>query len=107
MKETRFYFSSAVVLLLAGLYAIYAFLDAKLFDRHYIFTPENLHSLSKDAIAQHGNNTRAVVDSIVQHLRADVNLSPYLSVDEEWCFNNAGGAMGAMYIIHASEWRCC
>lgn len=103
MKETRFFFSSAIVLLIAGLYGIYAILDANLFDNHYIFTPGRLHDLSKDAISKHGNNTRAVVDSIVEQLRSDSSLSPYLSANEEWCFNNAGGAMGAMYIIHASE----
>lgn len=103
MKETRFYFSTLIVLLLASVYAISGILDTNFFERHYIFTPESLHDLSKSAIALHGNNTKALVSSIVEQLRDDPSISPYLSVEEEWCFNNAGGAMGAMYIIHASK----
>ncbi|KAK4547594.1 C-8 sterol isomerase [Oleoguttula mirabilis] len=68
----------------------------------YIFTPEQLHDLSLKAIAQHGNDTSGVVTSIVNDLRADPKVASSLSVDEEWVFNNAGGAMGAMYVIHAS-----
>ena len=68
----------------------------------YIFNPEKLHSISLSAVDQHGNDTAAVVTSIVDELRADGDLAPYLSVDEEWIFNNAGGAMGSMYLIHAS-----
>lgn len=49
-----------------------------------------------------GNNTQAVVASIVTQLRENPAVKPYLSIEEEWIFNNAGGAMGAMYIIHAS-----
>lgn len=103
MIATKFYFSTIIVVVLSCIYAVSSILDNNLLDKHYVFTPDRLHALSKNAIAKHGNDTRAVVDNIVGQLRADDNLSPYLSTDEEWCFNNAGGAMGAMYIIHASE----
>jgi len=66
----------------------------------YIFTPSELHALSLDALALHGENTTAVVDHIVSSLSA--THGPAINRDEEWIFNNAGGAMGAMYVIHAS-----
>ncbi|ORY71204.1 ERG2/sigma1 receptor-like protein [Pseudomassariella vexata] len=66
----------------------------------YIFDKDHLHDLAKRGIAAHGNDTRSIVHYITSELHerypANVNL------DEEFIFNNAGGAMGAMYIIHAS-----
>lgn len=69
-------------------------------DKFYIFTPAELHALSLEAIAKHGNDTTSVVEHIVSSL--SVSHASYINLDEEWVFNNAGGAMGAMYIIHAS-----
>lgn len=66
----------------------------------YIFTPSELHSLSLDALSLHGENTTGVVSHIVSTLAATHGQA--VNTDEEWIFNNAGGAMGAMYIIHAS-----
>lgn len=69
-------------------------------ERFYIFDPAGLHAVSQSAIAAHGNDTRAVVDHIVSSLAA--SHPNHVNVHEEWVFNNAGGAMGAMYLIHAS-----
>lgn len=96
MQESKIYFSSAILLLISSIYAIYSILETNILERYYIFTPEQLRGLSEGAIQQHGNNTQALVASIVKQLRGDEGIAPYLSVDEEWCFNNAGGAMGAM-----------
>lgn len=103
MKDTRVYLSSLAVLVLASIYGIHCVLEANILNSHYIFTPGNLHGIALNSIQQHGNDTKALVASIVDQLRSDVGIAPYLSLDEEWVFNNAGGAMGAMYIIHASE----
>jgi C-8 sterol isomerase len=69
-------------------------------ERLYIFSPSELAKLSTDAIGAHGNDTAAVVEYIVAHLAT--NHPDHVNLDEEWIFNNAGGAMGAMYVIHAS-----
>lgn len=96
---------SAFAIVLALLSALVVYLDAHL-ESFYIFEPAHLHDLSQRAIAAHGNETRSVVSYIVREL--DQKLSgKHLNFDEEWVFNNAGGAMGAMYIIHASESFLC
>jgi C-8 sterol isomerase len=75
------------------------FLESHL-EKFYIFTPSELQSLTQDALKTHGNDTSSVVEYIVSHLSA--THPKHVNLDEEWIFNNAGGAMGAMYIIHAS-----
>lgn len=93
---------SIAVLITAIAYGIYSILEANL-ESFYIFNPKQLHEISLSAIERHGSNTTALVASIVSQLQAVDSIKPYVNVDQEWIFNNAGGAMGAMYIIHASE----
>ena len=92
---------TVLALLLALLSGLFYFLDSHL-EWFYIFTPAELHDLARRAIGAHGNDTRAVVAFIVGELSEKLP-GGYVNLDEEWIFNNAGGAMGAMYIIHASE----
>jgi C-8 sterol isomerase len=90
-----------VAVAVAVLSAVFYFLDSHL-EWFYIFNPKDLHDLAQRAIGAHGNDTRAVVGFIVDELSEKLP-GGYVNLDEEWIFNNAGGAMGAMYIIHASE----
>ncbi|KAH9881841.1 C-8 sterol isomerase [Plenodomus biglobosus] len=86
-------------LLLGGVTTLMYMLESHL-PNFYIFTPSELHSLSLEALTLHGNDTSAVVSHIVSSLAS--THANHVNLDEEWMFNNAGGAMGAMYIIHAS-----
>jgi len=99
---TRTWTQSLTILAVVGvlLSALYYFLDSHL-DWFYILSPPELHDLSLRAIAAHGNDTRSVVAYIATELQ-DKFPGGYINLDQEWIFNNAGGAMGAMYIIHAS-----
>lgn len=98
---------------LAILAAFFAFFGTiiKLLDNRlqqfYIFDQAKLHDISRVAIAKHGNATDLIFDEIVSELKKDPKIGPTLNKNSfrdhnEWVFNNAGGAMGSMYIIHAS-----
>lgn len=89
-----------LAVIIALLSALFYYLDSHL-EWFYILNPAGLHDLSLRAIGAHGNDTRAVVSFIVSELSERLP-GGYVNLDEEWIFNNAGGAMGAMYIIHAS-----
>jgi hypothetical protein len=91
---------SIIAVLIALFSAIVYFMEQNL-SSFYVFDTQELHDLSKRAIATHGNDTRSVVAQIVGEL-SQGPAGDYVNLDEEWVFNNAGGAMGAMYIIHAS-----
>ena len=93
---------TVLTVVIALVSALFYFLDSHL-EWFYIFKPSELHDLSLRAIGAHGNDTRAVVDFIVGELSQKLP-GGYVNLDEEWIFNNAGGAMGAMYIIHASKY---
>ena len=63
--------------------------------------------LSQEAVKLYGNSTEQVFQHIVDELKKDPKVAPTLNRNSfkdpsEWVFNNAGGAMGSMYIIHAS-----
>jgi len=72
--------------------------------RWYVFDPTSLHELAKAAIGASPNNTAGMIEHIVTNLTATYPSTQIkINTDSsEWVFNNAGGAMGAMYIIHAS-----
>lgn len=86
---------------LVGVLSTIVYLLDRNLESFYIFKTDHLHDLSKRGIAAHGDDTRAIVDYIVTELQ---DMYPdNVNLDQEWFFNNHGGAMGSMYIIHASQ----
>lgn len=86
--------------LLTALLASVVYVIEQNLDKFYVFELDHLQDLAKRSVEHHGNNTRGAVKYIVDELSE--RLPAHVNVEEEWMFNNAGGAMGAMYIIHAS-----
>ncbi|KAH7032794.1 ERG2/sigma1 receptor-like protein [Microdochium trichocladiopsis] len=70
----------------------------------YIFKTGELHDLAKRAVALYPDDTAAIVKHIVDELaeKHPKHVNPAHDVSAEWMFNNAGGAMGGMYLLHAS-----
>jgi C-8 sterol isomerase len=92
--------------ILIGVLSPVVYLLEQNLESFYIFKPDHLHDLAKRGIVAHGNDTRGVVKYIIDELGTQVGTKNHINHDEEWIFNNAGGAMGAMYIIHASKFLC-
>ncbi|KAH8110048.1 C-8 sterol isomerase [Phellopilus nigrolimitatus] len=76
--------------------------------RFYVFDPVFIHAVARSAVETHGNDTASIITHIVHNLTTEypqtgpaqrIALNPRT---DEWVLNNAGGAMGAMYVIHAS-----
>ena len=89
-----------IAILVAALSSCIYMLDRNL-ESFYIFQLDHLHDLAKRGIAAHGNDTRSIVNYITSELN---EMYPnHVNLKQEWFFNNHGGAMGSMFIIHASQ----
>jgi C-8 sterol isomerase len=63
----------------------------------YIFDPDELHEVVRSALGQ-------PIEQMVDQIAADLSERHpgHIVDDREWVFNNAGGAMGSMMVLHAS-----
>ncbi|KAE9994052.1 hypothetical protein Vi05172_g5820 [Venturia inaequalis] len=119
--------TAIAVFLVSALTGVYRWADA-VKSKWYIFDQAALHRLTLEAMDLYPNSTAGVTHHIVASLQkthgAHITADPfplhpdptsYLELSDqekydhqisplenEWIFNNAGGAMGTMYVIHAS-----
>lgn len=77
----------------------------------YVFTPEGMHDIARVAIAngrsgsRNASNPRDIdldvtVGTVVQQLKD--RYPGRILPKPQWMFNNAGGAMGSMLVLHCS-----
>lgn len=89
-------------IVLTVLYAVFQQLFVSYLPRHYRFDPKTLARLSNEVIANHPNgNATAILEELAPRIKATY---PGITNDlnwDDWVFNNAGGAMGSMFILHA------
>ncbi|KAK9471737.1 C-8 sterol isomerase [Dipodascopsis tothii] len=95
-------FSTTTAAVLAVLLAVYAYCDKYLLQSWFIFDRDYLQELVTKATTEHPNNATAIFQLISDGLveRYGETVNPYNT--EDWVFNNAGGAMGSMFVLHSS-----
>lgn len=64
----------------------------------YVFDPGELHAIAKQAV---GKKPRSELFAAVEEQLAE-RYPKYISRDNPWLFNNAGGAMGQIKLLHCS-----
>lgn len=68
--------------------------------KFYIFDQNMLQQVALRNMELYGNDTHAMITNIAADL--DKEYPGHIRLKEEWVFNNAGGAMGSMWILHGS-----
>ncbi|KAF3926801.1 hypothetical protein ABW20_dc0100569 [Dactylellina cionopaga] len=95
-----------------GRVLIYIFIVYSAFDRYilpkmYVFDPAKLQEICKESIALHGDdsanrNRTLLFNDLSARLKKEYPKYVTEINWDEWVFNNAGNAMGAMVLLHAS-----
>lgn len=79
---------------------IAAFIAIPLSIPYHVFSERDMAEIARKAVADGSGNASVIVESVVSQLRA--KYPQWIIEKPEWVFNNAGGAMGSMLVLHAS-----
>lgn len=94
---------SVAIAVIAAVGAIMSHIHQHYLPQHYVFDHKVLQALAQEGIAAaEGQNSTVVLAEV--HRRIKDVYPDYINDlnDDDWMFNNAGGAMGSMIILHAS-----
>ncbi|KAF8470850.1 ERG2/sigma1 receptor-like protein [Kalaharituber pfeilii] len=88
------------------LLSLFYFLDKHFLPKQYIFEPKKLQELCQQSLELYGGentNHTLLFQDLVHRLQGEYGKKHVQDLkNDEWVFNNAGGAMGSMVILHAS-----
>eukprot|EP00188_Purpureofilum_apyrenoidigerum_P002836 Plantae.Rhodophyta-Purpureofilum_apyrenoidigerum.ctg28948.p1 GENE.Plantae.Rhodophyta-Purpureofilum_apyrenoidigerum.ctg28948~~Plantae.Rhodophyta-Purpureofilum_apyrenoidigerum.ctg28948.p1 ORF type:complete len:223 (+),score=29.67 Plantae.Rhodophyta-Purpureofilum_apyrenoidigerum.ctg28948:171-839(+) len=70
------------------------------YGHRHTFDPVELQELARRGIALGAGNSSAVIESVTALIAE--RYGDHVMSDGSWIFNNAGGAMGSMVVLHAS-----
>ncbi|KAH3680753.1 hypothetical protein WICPIJ_008114 [Wickerhamomyces pijperi] len=87
-----------------GLYFVMDVLFYTWLPTNYVFDPVVLNSICNEVLHNHPEkNTTLIMEDVAIKLQQHYGKGLINEFDNErWFFNNAGGAMGSVYILHAS-----
>lgn len=83
---------------LVAFFAIFLFYHFQ--NPHYVFSPNDMVDIARVAIRQGDGEPNSTITSVVHLLRERYPL--HILPSPPWIFNNAGGAMGSMLVLHCS-----
>lgn len=92
-----------LILLLAAVVGFFKYIDQPI---HWVYDSDTLHQIAKDGIqrAKDSNGGNATASQIVDEVISGI-LTTYPQTSRStgvWLWNNAGGAMGSMTVLHCS-----
>mmetsp|Transcript_4624 Transcript_4624/g.7852 ORF Transcript_4624/g.7852 Transcript_4624/m.7852 type:complete len:215 (+) Transcript_4624:161-805(+) len=69
-------------------------------DSQYVFSAEKMQQIARESIAESKGNVDEMLPLVVKKLATE--YPDFIIPEPQWLFNNAGGAMGSMLVLHCS-----